>query len=198
MFRLYLAGASVFGHRAKGSTSLGWRNKQWTTQDGKLYGGSPLRRGHIYNLLGNILYTGQFKVGDEIFPGEHEAIIDEQTFDLVQARLKQNCRDSRQTTSRQDGRAAARDALLLVLWLRRCTRRTRPAKSAAIAITSAIGRNRRLEGYCTSRSVSAPVRRGRGGREHPARQRSSGRTRGNRPRFAGSGSRKQSPACARN
>ena len=42
---------------------LGWRNKQWTTQDGKLYGGSPLCWCHIYKLPGNILYTGRVKVG---------------------------------------------------------------------------------------------------------------------------------------
>jgi len=40
-----------------------------------LDGGGPLRRCHIYKLLGNVLYTGQVKVGDEIFPGEQDAII---------------------------------------------------------------------------------------------------------------------------
>ncbi len=29
--------------------------------------------------MGNVLYTGQVKVGEEIFPGEHEAIIDQET-----------------------------------------------------------------------------------------------------------------------
>src|SRR5207248_2168488 len=60
------------------------------TQDGKLYGGSPLRRCHVYNLLGNIVYSGRIKVGEEIFPGEHDGIIDVATFDQAQARLKQN------------------------------------------------------------------------------------------------------------
>jgi hypothetical protein len=39
---------------------------------------------------GNPLYSGRVQVGDELFPGEHEAIIDLQTFDLVQTCLKQN------------------------------------------------------------------------------------------------------------
>jgi site-specific DNA recombinase len=76
MFRLYLEGTAVV-EIVQRFDKQGWRNKQWTTQDGKLYGGSPLRRCHIYKLLGNVLYTGQVKVGDEIFPGEHEAIIDQ-------------------------------------------------------------------------------------------------------------------------
>jgi site-specific DNA recombinase len=79
----------VFSITAK-ADRLGWHNKQWTTLDGKLYGGHRLGRTHIYNLLANILYTGRLRVDGELYPGEHDAIIDEQTFDLVQARLKQN------------------------------------------------------------------------------------------------------------
>ena len=88
-FEWYLEGESVFGIVAKASR-LGWHNKQWTTLDGKLYGGHRLGRSHIYSLLANILYTGRLRVDGELYPGEHEAIIDEQTFDLAQARLKQN------------------------------------------------------------------------------------------------------------
>jgi len=89
IFQWYLAGESVFSITAKAG-HLGWHNKQWTTRDGKPYGGHPLRRAHIYNLLANVLYTGRIPVDGELYPGEHEAIIDQPTFDLVQARLKQN------------------------------------------------------------------------------------------------------------
>jgi hypothetical protein len=58
MFRLYLEGTPVL-EIVQRFDKLGWRNKQWTTQDGKPYGGSPLRRCHIYKLLGNLLYTGR-------------------------------------------------------------------------------------------------------------------------------------------
>ena len=68
----------------------GWRNKEWTTREGKLYGGHPLCRAHIYNLLANVLYTGRTIVEGSIYTGEHEAILDRQTFDLVQAKLQQN------------------------------------------------------------------------------------------------------------
>lgn len=89
IFGWYLEGESIFSIVAKAS-QLGWRNKQWTTRASKLYGGLALRKSHLYNLLANILYTGQMRVDDVLYPGEHDAVIDQQTFDPVQARLKQN------------------------------------------------------------------------------------------------------------
>ena len=42
------------------------------------------------NLLANVLYTGQLRVDPILYPGENEAIIDQETLDLVQARIKEN------------------------------------------------------------------------------------------------------------
>ena len=84
-----MGGESVIAIASK-AHELGWRNKQWTTREGKRYGGHALRRTHLYNLLANPLYSGRVQVGDELFPGEHEPIIDLQTFDLTQTRLRQN------------------------------------------------------------------------------------------------------------
>ena len=154
MFRLYLEGTQVT-EIVQRFDKRGWRNKQWTTQDGKLYGGSPLRRCHIYKLLGNILYTGQVKVGDETFPGEHEAIIDQQSFDLTQKRLKENA-----WTPGNEHRVKF-DALLRGLIYCSCC-------GSGMYSTYSANKERRyryyvcyrsqqkLEGYCTSRSVSAP------------------------------------------
>ena len=89
LFERYLAGESVQSIVAK-AHDAGWHNKQWTTQEGKVYGGQPLRRAHIYNLLTNLLYTGRIAVDGSLYPGEHEAIVDQQTFDSVQAKLQQN------------------------------------------------------------------------------------------------------------
>jgi site-specific DNA recombinase len=153
MFRLYLAGASVLDI-VRRCDRQGWRNKQWTTHDSKLYGGGPLRRGHIYNLLANIVYSGRFRVGDEIVAGEHEAIIDEHTFDLVQARLKQ-------TAVTPGAPRTKTDSLLRGLLYCSC------CGSGMYATYSASKERRyryylcyraqqKLEGYCTARSVSAP------------------------------------------
>ncbi len=154
MFRLYLDGTPVL-EIVQLFDKLGWRNKQWTTQDGKLYGGSPLRRCHIYKLLGNVLYTGQVKVGDELFPGEHEAIIDQQTFDLTQKRLKENA------WTPGNAHRVKFDALLRGLIYCSCC-------GSGMYSTYSANKERRyryyvcyrsqqkLEGYCTSRAVSAP------------------------------------------
>lgn len=154
MFRLYLDGTPVL-EMTQRFDRLGWRNKQWTTRDGKLYGGSPLRRCHIYNLLGNILYTGQVKVGEEIFPGEHDGIIDQKTFDMAQARLRQNA-----WTPANPHRVKF-DALLRGMIYCSC------CGSGMYSTYSATKERRyryyvcyrsqqKLEGYCTSRAVSAP------------------------------------------
>ena len=154
MFRLYLGGTPVL-EIVQRFDKLGWCNKQWTTQDGKLYGGSPLRRCHIYKLLGNILYTGQVKVGDEIFPGEHEAIVDQQTFDLAQKRLEQNA------WTPDNSHRVKYEALLRGLIYCSCC-------GSGMYSTYSANKERRyryyvcyrsqqkLEGYCTSRAVSAP------------------------------------------
>ena len=154
MFQLYLGGSSVVDI-VRRFDKKGWRNKQWTTQNDKLYGGSPLRRGHIYKMLGQLAYTGRIKVGEEIFAGEHEAIIDQATFDLTQARLKQ--------TSLAPGTGRVKmDALLRGMIYCSCC-------GSGMYSTYSANKERRyryylcyraqqkLEGYCTSRSVSAPA-----------------------------------------
>jgi len=154
MFRLYLEGTPVL-EIVQRFDKLEWRNKQWTTQDGKLYGGSPLRRCHIYKLLGNVLYTGQVKVGEEIFPGEHEAIIDQQTFDMAQKRLEENA-----WTPGNAHRVKFEALLRGIIYCSCC--------GSGMYSTYSANKERRyryyvcyrsqqkLEGYCTSRAVSAP------------------------------------------
>lgn len=155
MFRLYLEGTPVLDI-VRRFDKLRWRNKQWTTQDGKPYGGSPLRRCHIYKLLGNILYTGQVKVGNDIFPGEHEAIIDQRTFDLVQAKLKDN------NWKAGNPNRVKMDSLLRGMLYCSCC-------GSGMYSTYSANKDRRyryyvcyrsqqkVEGYCNSRSVSAPA-----------------------------------------
>jgi site-specific DNA recombinase len=153
VFRLYLEGTTVL-NIVRRLDQLGWRNKQWTTRDEKLYGGSPLRRCHVYNLLGNIIYTDRIKVGEEIFAGEHEGIIDQQTFDQAQARLKQNA-----WTPGNPHRTKMESLLRGILYCSGC--------GSGMYSTYSASKQRRyryyvchrsqqkLEGYCTSRAISA-------------------------------------------
>ena len=66
-----------------------WTMKRWTTRDNKLAGGKPFTRPRLYLLLTNI-YTGQVRHRGEIYPGEHAAIVDLETWEKVQTRLKAN------------------------------------------------------------------------------------------------------------
>jgi site-specific DNA recombinase len=154
VFRLYLEGTTVL-NLVRRLDQLGWRNKQWTTQDGKLYGGSPLRRCHVYNLLGNTIYTGRIKIGEEIFPGEHEGIIDVATFDQVQARLKQNA-----WTPGNPHRTKMESLLRGMIYCSCCGSGMYSTYSASkqrrYRYYVCYRSQQKLEGYCTTRAVSAP------------------------------------------
>lgn len=63
----------------------GWRNKAWTSSSGRACGGSPFSTSTVARLLGSILYTGRVRYRGEVFPGEHPAIIDRSTWDVVRA-----------------------------------------------------------------------------------------------------------------
>ena len=70
----------------------GWTSKTWVTQKGRLHQGIPFNKQRISQLLKNIMYIGKIRYKDEIHEGEHEAIIDLDTWNEVQAQLKQGCR----------------------------------------------------------------------------------------------------------
>ncbi len=70
--------------------NYGWTTKQWTTKKGKLTGGRAFNKQLLYTILKNPLYIGKIRYHDKIFDGEHEAIISNQQFEEVQALLKQN------------------------------------------------------------------------------------------------------------
>ena len=59
-------------------------------QDGRLVGGKPLQRGALYRMLQNPLYRGQIRHREQIYEGQHPAIIDDDLWQAVQARLEAN------------------------------------------------------------------------------------------------------------
>ncbi|MEX0644791.1 MAG: recombinase family protein [Parvularculaceae bacterium] len=65
-------------------------------------GGRALTRGPLYYILSNPLYVGLVRAGKELHPGEHDAIIDRETWDAVQAKL-------RETSQRAGTKSAARN-----------------------------------------------------------------------------------------
>jgi site-specific DNA recombinase len=70
----------------------GWVTKVWETKRGRHMGGKPFDKNLLYLLLTNVVYTGKVRHHDEVHPGAHEAIVDEQTWQRVQALLERNRR----------------------------------------------------------------------------------------------------------
>jgi len=71
----------------------GWRNKVWTTRQGRRRGGLPFDKGQLYRLLTNVLYMGKVTHKRAVYSGEHEAIVSEEVFQRVRQQLARNGRN---------------------------------------------------------------------------------------------------------
>src|ERR1700731_823253 len=74
---------------------LGLSTKRSTTAGGTKRGGKPFSRGHIYNLLSNPIYIGEIAHKGQLYPGQHPALIDADTWAAVRDQLATNARDHR-------------------------------------------------------------------------------------------------------
>ena len=74
---------------------LGLRTKLRVTANGTEHGGKPFARGHFYRLLSNPIYAGQIAHKGQLFPGQHPALIDDETWTAVRDRLAANAGDHR-------------------------------------------------------------------------------------------------------
>src|ERR1700732_333326 len=66
----------------------GIRSKQRTYGNGSRAGGQPFSRGALYALLSNPVYIGEIAHKGARYPGQHEAILDRETWDSVQDQLR--------------------------------------------------------------------------------------------------------------
>jgi site-specific DNA recombinase len=155
IFEWYLDGQTVYGIVAK-CEDLGWHNKQWTTKDGKLFGGHPMRKCHVYKMLANPLYAARIRADGEVVKANHARAVDDQTFDLVQQKLKENTRNPG-----TEHRPRLESLLRGLLYCTCCGSAMSPSYSTS--------KDRRYRYYvclrasqrngtgCTTRAVSAPV-----------------------------------------
>ena len=72
---------------------LGVVSKRRAGAGGCLAGGKPFSRGALYLLLQNRIYRGEITHQDVAYPGQHDAIIDEELWRIVQDRLATNRRE---------------------------------------------------------------------------------------------------------
>ncbi len=71
--------------KARGITS-----KRWTNRQGQLVGGATFTRGAIYHLLANPVYRGGIRHKERLYEHAHPAIVEEDLWLAVQAKLAAN------------------------------------------------------------------------------------------------------------
>ena len=86
LFDLYEHHGSVTAV-AREAKRLGLRSKLRKTRNGSARGGSIMGRGQIHHVLANPVYAGRIRHKDIVHDGQHEAIIDPERWEQVQARL---------------------------------------------------------------------------------------------------------------
>src|SRR5436190_2282756 len=89
IFRQYLAVGCVAKLRAD-LEQRGVRSKQRVLTSGRAQGGCSFGRGALYHVLQNRIYRGEVVHKGMAYPGEHKAIVDEELWSAVQARLADN------------------------------------------------------------------------------------------------------------
>ena len=92
IFRLYMERQSVLA-TATELNRRGWPRKTWRNKNGTTAGGGPWTKPNLLGFLTNVTYVGKVDYDGQLYPGEHEAILDEETWTKAQAILKRNARD---------------------------------------------------------------------------------------------------------
>jgi site-specific DNA recombinase len=134
----------------------GWRMKSWTTREGRQAGGKPIVKNSLYNMLTNIIYTGKVAYGGQVYEGEQQRIVDDETWNRVQNALNRN--------GRRGGRNVGNKHGALLKGLVRC------ASCDVGMVHSYVSKKNRFYRYyvcvkahqrgwaqCETRSVSAPA-----------------------------------------
>ena len=64
-------------------------SKQWVSRGAVQHGGFRFRRGALYHLLANPIYVGEIRHKKAIYPGQHEPIVERDTWQRVQEMLNE-------------------------------------------------------------------------------------------------------------
>jgi site-specific DNA recombinase len=78
----------------------GIRTKVQHRTSGPHRGGIPFRRGSLFHLLSNPIYRGKIVHKGQVYDGEHEAIVDEELWNAVQARLQEKAPPRKRKTNK--------------------------------------------------------------------------------------------------
>ena len=126
IFRRYLRARVRFKLSAELDRKKGIRSKQRILTSGRVLGGCTFGRGALYHLLRNRIYRGEVVHKGIAYPGEHEAIVAEELWNAVQAKLSGNILRQRQNRVESS------------VW-RRCRSRSSPAPKPLRRLSSESG-----------------------------------------------------------
>jgi len=96
-FRLYLQLGSLL-KATEALNSRGFTRKTWTIKRGTLRVGAPWTKSSLRNQLTNPVPSGRLSAAGELHDGQHEAIVDQDTWDAVQTLLAAHRPDRRRPT----------------------------------------------------------------------------------------------------
>jgi site-specific DNA recombinase len=159
IFRLYLELGSLVP-LVQELERGGWKMKTWMTREGRESGGARFTKTTLHNLLTNVIYTGRVKYEGKLYDGEHDRIIDDDTWNRVQEQLNRN--------GRRGGRNVRNKCGALLKGLVRCAscncgmthtyaqKKGKPLYRYYVCINA----HQRGWNKCQTRSVSAPILEG--------------------------------------
>jgi len=67
----------------------GWRLKSWTRESGQFREGGTFGERSLRRLLNNVIYKGAVPHKGQLYPGEHQAIVDDSVWERAQRRVKE-------------------------------------------------------------------------------------------------------------
>lgn len=129
----------------------GIRSKRHIFASGKTRGGARLTRGMIHHLLTNPIYLGQIRHKDKIWPGQHAAIVAQDLWDRVQAKLQLASARKRGAPATMDGQTLCDTGSVLV-------GKFRDETGDRLTPSHTLRHGRRLRYYVSNRLLSGKVK----------------------------------------
>lgn len=128
------------------TSEMGLRSKRHHFKSGRTQGGNPFSRGQIYALLRNPIYIGKIRHKTNVWDGQHEAIIDIELWDRVQAKLQNASARPRSRVGSVSSHSKTRTAPL--------TGKLRDETGDRLTPTHTQRHGRRLRYYVSNRLIS--------------------------------------------
>jgi DNA invertase Pin-like site-specific DNA recombinase len=107
IFELYLTKGSVRALKSE-LDRRGMRSKVRHQRNGRVTGGGPFSRGHLYRLLANPIFIGKLPHKGKLHDGKHDAIVELDLWEKVQALLRNNKRGIERPSAKHPSLLAGR------------------------------------------------------------------------------------------